>query len=467
MHFTFLLAALRARIRLFASIVTITVLAALAVSLIVSKTYIARVSILVDGKFEQSLSSSHLWQDRERAGYLQTQVDIITSPKVAGRVIGDLKLDENAELRQEFEESGSAATFKEWMTERLLKLLKIDTSESSIIYLAFSAKDPVFAAQVANAFAKAYIDTVLEMRVKPLQQTSEWFDEQLKGLRENMDQAHRRLTEFQQRNRIVSADENYDFENIQLADLANQVTSIRSYGNGGRTRGDHGAAPGRLSSSHTSPAIENLKAALIRSEARLQELSAELGSRHPQYLRQSAELASLRDRMNAEVSALAANAEAAARREQQRKQQLLGAMEAQRDRVLSHKEARNQLGALHNDVAIAQRTYDAAMQRFMASKIESRASLANVSVFNEALPPTRPARPRLTLNLILALAIGMLLGLAAVHLIEASDHRVRLIDDLDGDPNTPLLGVLNAHDSVATRLLGKPAAPLQVLPGPG
>lgn len=466
MSFTFLLAALRARYRLFGTIVLSTVIATLAVSLIVSKTYVARASVLVDGKYAQSMSTNLPWQDRDRLGYLQTQVDILTSPKVAGRVIKDLKLNEDPELNKQFQGSGSTGSFNEWMTERLIRPLKIDTSESSIIHLTFSAADPVFAARIANGFSKAYIDTVLEMRVEPLRETSAWFDEQLKGLRDNIEQAQKRLTDFQQHNGIVANDENFDLENIQLADLARQVAGSRGSADGFRSFDAASAESEYSAGPRTNPSIENLKSNLIRAEAKLHELSGELGVRHPHYQRQKAELDSLRDRMRTEMRLLATGSEQAMRKEQQRKERLVAAMAAQRERVLSLKQARNQIGALSNDVAIAQRTYDNAMQRFMASKIESRARISNVSLFNEALPPTKPSRPRLTLNLAVALAIGALLGLAAVHLTEISDHRVRLIDDLDGDPNTPLLAVLNARDADAGRYLANPITPLHALPRP-
>lgn len=465
MNLSFLLSALRARSRLFAAIVLTTVIATLAVSLIVPKTYIAKASLLVDGKHEQSLSNSALPQERERVGYLQTQVDIITSPKVSRRVINDLKLELTPSLQKDFRSSSYPGSFHEWMTERLLKRLKVDTSQSSIIQLAFSADDPAFAAQVANGFGKAYIDTVLEMRVEPLRQTSTWFDEQLKGLRANMEQAERNLAEYQRQNGIVSNDEHYDMENIQLTDLAGQVARSRSSSGGLRRAGSIANAES-LPEIQANQNIQNLKSNVIRAETKLQELSSELGDRHPQYLRQSAELESLRERMNTEIKGALASSEQSARREQQRKQQLLSAMAAQRERVMNLKQARNHLGVLSNDVTIAQRTYDVAMQRFMASKIESRAQLSTVSVFNEALPPPRPARPNLPLNLALALLIGALVGLATVHLIELSDHRVRLIDDLDGNAQTPLLAVLNARDPITDRYLAN-AAPLQALPGPG
>ena len=49
----------------------------------------------------------------------------------------------------------------EWIAAGLLlEKLKVDTSVSSLVLVGFSSDDPKFAAEVANGFAKAYLDTV-------------------------------------------------------------------------------------------------------------------------------------------------------------------------------------------------------------------------------------------------------------------------------------------------------------------
>lgn len=464
MNFKLLLTALRARHRLFFLIFFATVAATAIVSLVVPKSYVAKVSLLLDGKDEQSMRNVNAPPERERAGYMQTQVDIITSPKVARLVIADLKLAEDPVARKGFAAAGATGAIEDWLAESLAREVKVDTSQSSLVVLAFASPDPYFSAQVANAYAKAYVDTVLELRVEPTRQTSLWFDEQLKGLRDNMEQAERRLTDFQQEHGIVANDERYDVETIQLTDLAGQVAKTRDAG--GDTWRSGGTAREALPEIIANPGIQTLKTDLLRAEAKLQQISAELGSRHPQYLRQQAEVLGLRERVNSEIGTVVAGAEQAAQRSRLRKERLLGEMAAQRDRVLGLKQARNQLAVLSHDVDIAQRTYDAAMQRFMASKIESRALQTNVSVLDQAVPPARPARPRIALNIALAVVVGVLLGLAAVHLLEMLEQRVRLLDDLAGDPRVPLLAVLNQEDPAAQRRLGSPGS-RNALPAPG
>jgi polysaccharide biosynthesis transport protein len=455
MNFKLILSALRARYRLFFLILFITVTTTLVVSLLMQKSYVAQASLLLDGKDEQSMRNTNSPLDRDRAGYMQTQVDILTSPKVTRKVIADLNLTKNQEVIKHFKSSDSTATLEDWLAENLVKQIKVDTSQSSLVQLSFSSSDPEYSARLANAYAKAYVDTVLELRIEPTRQTSIWFDEQLKGLRDNMAEAEQRLTDFQQEHGIVAKEEHLDIENIRLTSLAGQLATA-----------GNGFAVERQSGPASNVIVQRLKSDLLRAEAKLQETAVNFGSNHPQYQRQMAEVLGLRAQVAEETGHAIALSASAAERSRQGKVRLLNEVAAQRDRVLGLKQARNQLVMLSHDVDMAQRTYDTAMQRFMASKIESRAQQTNVSILDQAFPPSSPARPRISLNIALSLFIGTLLGLAVISLLEMLDQRVRLLDDLSENLQVPLLAILSNEPPTNGWLPGLPA-PRHGLPAPG
>jgi succinoglycan biosynthesis transport protein ExoP len=191
------IAAMRARIGAFLTVLFVTVLGAAVVSMVMPKSYRATASVIADVKDEQSFSNvlRPLGSPQERQGYLQTQVDVINSPKVAQAVVQDLKLAEDPKAREEFEKKGRGGTIEEWLSESLLQSLKVETSQSSIVRISFVSRDSEFAARAANAFAKAYLGTLLELRVEPTRQAATWFNDQLKGLRTNLQHAQSRLTE--------------------------------------------------------------------------------------------------------------------------------------------------------------------------------------------------------------------------------------------------------------------------------
>lgn len=445
MNIATFLSGLRARYRTFLGILSVTVLAALLVSLLMPKTYVAQTSIMSDLKNEQSLNpGQQYFNDRERTSYLQTQVDILTSPKVARQVVRDLDLAKNPVLLAAYKDSEARISFDDWMGELLLSGLKVDTSLSNIIKLSYASGDPVQAARYANGFAQAYIGSVLELRVEPLKQASAWFVGQAQALRTDLEAAEARLTEFERQNGILAADERNDMATLHLVDLAGQAA---------RTRETAAANDYLEATMRDTRSVETLRNNLALANAKLLELSEVYGDRHPNVIRQRAEVAALSSQLQSEMKVATADAERSLRAARQRSISLQADVAAQSQRVGDLHQAHARLAILRNDFANAQRAYDQAMQRSVASAIDSRAVVANVSVLSEAMPPASAKSPKLGLNIVLALVIGTLLGLSAVYFLEASDRRLRLVDDFADYPMVPLLAVLNANDSASVRLL--------------
>lgn len=469
MSIHFLLSALRARFRVFMLILLATVATATIVSLIMPKTYVATASLLVDSKDDQSMTpQGQAMPERERAGYMQTQLDILKSERVARRVVSDLKLVETYQTLSAFDE-GSAPknNTEDWLAAGLLKHLKLDSSTSSIIRVGYASSSPEFSQTVANAFAKAYMETMLDLRVEPSRQSAAWFEEQAKGLRTDLEQAQARLSDFERSKGVIAGDERFDTENSRLAELSTEVARAQGLSADAGSRAQQAkAGAGALPEVLNNPLIQNLKTDLARSESRLKEMSAQLGVNHPAYQRQLAETQEMRSRVDMETKRLVEAFGHSASQSHQREAGLLGALEAQRQRMLNQRQYRAQLNMLTHDVDAAQRAYDTAMQRSLSSRVEGAASHTNVSVLNPAVAPTKAARPRVGLNIGLSLVAGLMFALGAVGLMETFDRRVRSIEDLEGELHVPLLAELNPWDSDNTRLLGV-VHPYDALPGPG
>jgi protein tyrosine kinase modulator len=423
------LLALRARFRVFAVALIAVVLAAGVASYMMPKSYRATVSLLVDAKDEQSMGEAALRAlglPQEHLSYLQTQADILASPKVARRVVEQLKLAQNpAALTTLGVTADAGARVDDVLVDRLQHALKVETSQSNVISGTFTCGDPRLAATIANGFATAYVDTMLELRVAPNREAAAWFDEQLKGLRASLEEAQRRLRADQ------------DAKQQQLAQRH----------------------PERLPQVREDGFIQQLRADLLHGEEKLRELSTRYGVNHPTYQSQVSENLELRERLQSELRKAATStgdsldrpAVRAAARQQAENPGESGALEP----VLQH------------NVDSAERAYDTALQRYISSQVDSRASQTNVSVLSPAAVPLQAYRPDIRLNLALALVTGLGLGCALVALLETLDPRVRSAEDLARAMQLPLLAVLS-NDGKRTGLLPRPAEPsMRALPRPG
>src|SRR5690349_1951140 len=138
MTFRQILLALRARVGTFIMVLLATIAAAAAVSLWLPKSYKATASLLVGSAEEQSLGgqqqSFNFSQPQERQSYLQTQMDILGSRKVARKVVDELKLADNAAAKEAFvKETGGEGSMDDWLAENVLKRLKVETTQSNVI----------------------------------------------------------------------------------------------------------------------------------------------------------------------------------------------------------------------------------------------------------------------------------------------------------------------------------------------
>jgi chain length determinant protein EpsF len=439
---------------------------ATAASLVLPKSYRSTASLVVDRRNEQSLDEglNMLISPNERLGYIQTQVDVITSGQVARRVVAELDLAERPEVQAEFaarrEEYGS---IEEWLAQGLLQDLDVETSQSSVVDVSFVAASPAGAAEMANGFAKAYMDTTLELQVEPARRAAAWFDDQLQTLRADLERAQAKLNDYQRSRGILSAEGDLDIEQEHLADLSEQL--LRAQEQTMILRGREGQARAaanveslleQLPEVEASEQIARLKGDLLEGEARLEVLATQYGSNYPEYRRQLAENTARRQRLAAEMGKIVGSVEAQRRESERREAEIERAIEAQRARLLESEEGRDELGILAGDVKTAQSAYETAMQRYVVTQVDGRASQTNVALLSAAVVPTRVYRPNLRLNIALSFVVGVLLGLGIVIAMELADRRVRTIADLDWGADVPLLGTLGSW---------RPPEPLG-LPGP-
>jgi chain length determinant protein EpsF len=378
-------------------------------------------------------------------GYMATQVNILESDRVARQVVHLLKLDQSQAAREEWLQArgGGKGELDVWLAQALGRKLDVRPArESSVINISFTAADPRFAAAVANAFAQAYIDTNIALKVEPAKQYAAWFGEQGKALRDNVEGAQARLSEYQQRHGIVATDERLDIETAKLNDLASQLTIVQGQTNDALSKQRSGSASSTLPEVTLNPLVQNLKADIARHEAKLQEMSSNLGQNHPQYKAMQSELATLKQKLEAETRQITRGFSASSTVGRDKQAELKAAIAAQKKLILELKHKRDELAVLTRDVEAAQKAYDAVSQRFNQTRLESQSTQTNVSVLTPASEPSVPSFPKLLLNALLAIFVGSFLGVGAAVVLEILDRRIRSADDLAEMLQLPVLAVM-------------------------
>jgi chain length determinant protein tyrosine kinase EpsG len=455
------LAILRGRWRLAMATMTLVVAAVVSVSLLLPKKYTAKAQVLVDVKGPDPILGLVLPAQMLPA-YMATQVDIVTSQKVALMVVDALRIHENPVAIERWrDETDGVGSIRHFYADLLFRNLEVRPArDSSLLTIAYTAVDPSFSAAVANAFAQAYLDTSVQIKVEPAKQTSGFFTMQTQALRDRLEAAQSRLSAYQRDKGIVSADERLDVENARLAELSTQLTALqaqtveaaerRKLAQERSARGSAGDVPEVLQSG----LIQQLTAEQARLEGRLKEQATTFGPSHPDIVKLREQIAEIKSRVADETATVMGSIVNTSWIFTQREAELKAALEKQRAKVLQIKQVRDDLAVLQRDVENAQKNHDLVAARLGQSTLESQNSQANGVLLNPAVEPVKPSSPRVLLNTAVSAVLGGLLGIAVALAAELRRRRIRSSADLNAAAAVPVMGVLrdrNARPSRRTR----------------
>ncbi len=449
---------LRARYRVALLAFALTVATTVALSLLLPKQYTASTAVVVDVKSPDQVSGLML-QGMMAPGYMATQIDIINSDRTANSVVKLLKMDESAATKAQWQEAAEGkGQLIDWLANLLQKNLDVKPSrESNVININYTGTDPDFAAAVANAFAKAYIDVNLDLRLAPARQYAAFFEEQTKTARTKLEAAQQALSAYLQQNGITASDERLDYETAKLNETSSQLTGVQGQTTDSQSKRQN-AKSDTVFEVMQSPLINGLKADIARLEAKLTESSINLGKNHPQTQRSESELATLKAQLEAETRKITSSIETTYQVSKNRESQLQGALAHQKAKVLVLNKQRDELNVLRRDIESAQRAFEQVSQRASQTNIESQTNQTNIAVLNPATAPADPSKPKVLLNILVSIFLGTLLGVGLALLLELSNRRVRSAHDLAEALELPVLGTISSATALLKRArLGAPA----------
>ena len=433
-----------ARRKLMVSIFLVTVLTTLVVSLLLPKEYSASATVVIDVKSPDPIAGM-LLPGLMSPGYMATQVDIINSDRVAQRVVRMLNMDQSPVIQEQWrDDTDGEGDVVTWLAQLLQKKLDVKPSrESNVVEIGFSGADPAFSAAVANAFAQSYIETNIDLKVEPARQYSAWFETQLKMQRDRLEAAQKKLSDYQQATGIVATDERLDYETQKLNELSMQLTVAEAQGSDAASKQKMGASD-TIKEVMENPLINQLKADVARLEAKLKEMSGNFGVNHPQYQRAVAELDELKARLKAETEKITASFSTAGRVSDAREADVKLAIEAQKKKVLDLKKQRDDINVLLREVDTAQKAFDSVGQRMVQSNLESQSIQSNIAILTAAIPPLESSKPRVLLNTLVSIFLGVMLAVGAALVLELGQRRIRSAEDIVEALDLPVLAELDS-----------------------
>ena len=468
MNLSQFLLAMRARYKVVLLTLFVTVAAAAAVSLILPKTYQADTSLVVNYRGVDSVTGMTL-PAQMMPGYIATQVEILKSRTVGLNVVDALNLTTNPAAQELLEETSlsrllnsgptkapSPTELRDSLAGAVLKSVDVLPSrESSVLNITVKGKDPQFVMAIANAVATAYLDLSVKLKTEPAQQASNLITNQIKTLRENYEQAQKRLSRYQQEKGMSSTDNRADVEAARLNDLSTQLVAVQAQAMeaSSRQRQAQSNAAGSPDVINNG-LIQGLKQRLAIAESGFAILQQRLAPNHPQYILAKSELDQVRKSLDEQIRTTSSGVASNASILQQRESELRAALAAQKIKVLEMNAARDDLNVLTNETDNARRAYETASLRFNQTSLEGQSKQADIAVLTTASLPTEPSGPKLAKNVALSVVVGVLLGIGAVLVLELLDQRVRSASQLAEALNLPVLGSIVQSNPARLRHAG-------------
>lgn len=471
----------RAKWNIAAFVITVAMLAVLLV-LNMTPQYQASTTLLIEERNPQVLSFQQVYDPASSGSeYLMTQIGLLQSRALAERVVNKLDLSRhplldprqqpapafdlrawlrstqlfqmlsNAPLQEpENPEDSAAEAFNE-ATLALMRQIRVQTiGKSQLLMVSVELPDARLAAETANTLADSFIESQLDASMNTALNTANWMNTRLEELREKLQNAEDKLQAYREKEGLVDVDGVATISANELSLTSNRMIDAR------RQRAEAESQYRQVQSLIRSdldraasepavlgnPLIQQFKADQARAQAKVEELSRRYGDKHPTMLAARTELAaatsSLRDQVKQVVAGIERNYQLAVANENSLRQ----SFDRNKEQIQEISRKEFKLRELQRDVDSNRTLYETFLTRLKETAATSDIDSANARVIDYAMTPQRPAKPRKSLIVAIAIVLATIVGVGLTLLLEALNNTFKTPEDVENKLNAPVLGIV-------------------------
>jgi succinoglycan biosynthesis transport protein ExoP len=415
------------------------------------KWYLSTAQVRVekpDGEMQLFQSQSKAYYDPY---FLQDQYRIMQSPKILHPVIEHLDL--NRRIGQMLD---SATVLPRDITVDYLvmRMLQLESPRnSSLINLNVYARDPQLAADIANEIARVYSDDRIAFATAEQREGLAQLRKELESQEATVVAQRDRIEQLRDELNIAGVDLNARYSDMDietLRQMQNSLIALRVDAIGRKTRWERfrdipiGERLNLVNSELISdPNIQNLLQAFLIADQTVTRLRARLGGAHPDFIAATDNHQKIREQLDGQLRGYEAALEIGYKESQARVAELerqLG--QAKVDQILS---ARDRIRPFEEAIQLLEdesRLFTTLKLTLRQREIDFQVPKRTIELLGEALPARRPSKPNWLINLLLALVVGVMLGLGVAILIEYFDTSFRNVHDIETRLGVPVLGVI-------------------------
>lgn len=426
--------ALARRWLLILGITAAVVLAALALSLMMTEKYRATTTLQIERESMklvamEDLIPSESPMDRD---FYQTQYELLMSRSLARRVIARAGLADHPAYREYAEAvtdvPGAQATRRERieraLTEPVLASLQVEPVRNSrLVKVHFDSPDPELSARVANTYASEFIASGQERRLQASSFATGYLSKRLAQLRQRLEDSEKNFVEFAGQEKIVSVgDDKPSLPAQNLAELnallaRAQDARIKSEAAWRQARYGSGLALPQVVS---SPLVQNLMQTRAQLSAEYQQKLSTYKPDYPDMLRLNRQLSEVGQQINLHVANIRESIKAEYDAANSQEGMLRAQIEQLKGDEIDLQDRSIRYNMLKREVDTNRQLYDGLLQRFKEIGVAGNVGANNITVVDPADVPGRPSSPKLAFNLALAAIFGLFAGVLVALLLHVA-----------------------------------------------
>lgn len=403
----------------------------------------------------QGVESQQAGRDLE---FYSTQYALLRARPLAERVAKDLRLARSPDfmaahgkggLYEELTEAREVAKRDREVVELLLKNVSINPVRTSrLVNVTYTSRSPELAAAVANAWPKAFIAATVDRQFESTADARRILETRINALRERLEQSERQVVNYASQQGIVTLDRVRDetgrtqfsrtlaATDVEALNAAlNRAVEARVAAES-RTRTDGDMTPETV----TSQSMALLRQQREEAAAEYARLQVKFEAGYPAVREAARRVQSLDRAIEQETRRISGSRGGEYREALARENELRERLERLKARLDRQQRASIQYGVYQREADTNRQLYDALLQRYKEIGIAGTVGVSNIAIVQPANVPTRPSAPRLIVNLILSLFVGMVLAALAALALDQIDEGIREPAEVQDLLGLPALG---------------------------
>ncbi len=416
--------------------------------------------------------------------FYETQYEIIRSQRIAQKAVDKLNLverhragelgkpdsEQSLAFIQTLKEFDLAKQVKEWLpldkqeesapdtsdhTLRIKLAGKIQAGltveggkQSEIINISYEDSNPKLAAEITNAIAESYVEYGLESRSSGAKETSTWLNDQLADLRTKLKDSEAALQAFQKSHSMIDTTQQQQLAGTRLNTLSSELIRAQTKRSEAEIRynqikikyenGDYAT----LSPMLNKPSVQTLEQEMTKLSRSVKDLSERYGDLHPKMIAARADLNQAKQNFESEVDKVVDSIRKEYQAALTQENEIIALINKEKNDLGGIRGSGFELASLEREVLNNQKSYESFLIRYQEANISEKYSASNVQIIDVALVPTIPFKPNKPRFIVIAVVLGLFIGILFAFLREHLNNTFKTVEDLEDKLQLPSLGII-------------------------